>query len=71
MDLELTDQLRGLAEHLESFIDHMEDLVHNSAHDDNEYEFMEDESGISNTEMDNLVEILNQGLDLTNKLVLR
>ena len=71
MDLELTDQLRVLAEHLEGFIDNMEDIIHNHEDDDNEYVFMEDESGISNTEMDNLLETLNHGLDLTHKLVLK
>lgn len=70
MDLELTDQLRSLVEYLENFIDNMEDAVHNHE-EDHEYSFMTDESGISNTEMDNLLETLNHGLDLTKQLVVK
>ena len=69
MDLEFTDTLRALAEYIEVFIDNTDELVHNTDDDDREYSFMEDESGISNTEIDNLIETLTHGLELTHKLV--
>ena len=71
MDLELMEKLRHLADSLGDFIDEMDDIVYNQDDDDKEYEFMEDESGISNTEMDNLLETLTHGLELTNKMIVK
>lgn len=69
MDLEFTETLRALAEYIENFIDNTDELVHNADDDDKEYSFMEDESGISNTEIDNLIHTLTHGLELTTKLI--
>lgn len=69
MDLELMEQLRSLANDIGDFIDNMDDIVYDQSEDDKEFKFMEDESGVSNTEMDNLLETLHHGLELTNKMI--
>jgi hypothetical protein len=67
MDLELNDRLRSLRDYIEDFINEMEDKV--PTDHDLEFEFMEDESGISNTDMDTLLDTLEGSVTFVNQMI--
>jgi hypothetical protein len=67
MNLEINEKMRVLRDHIDEFIGEMDDII--PVDHDLEYEFMEDESGISNTETDTLIENLEGTVTLIEKLL--
>jgi hypothetical protein len=67
MDLELNERLRSLRDYLEDFINEMEDNV--PTDHDLEFEFMEDESGLSNTDMDTLLDSFEGSVTLIQQMI--
>jgi hypothetical protein len=58
MDLEKKEQLEKLHDGIEEFLTFIEEHE-DIEEEDGEYEFLADESGVSNTEWDNFIESLN------------
>ena len=69
MNLELMDDLSNLREVIRSFLDKVD--VDHLDESDGEYTFLADESGVSNTELDNFVETLEQASELATQLLTR
>ena len=69
MNLDLQLHLDKLNDQIADFMEFMEDCSEELDDDDEkEYDFLTDESGISNTELDNLVESLYHISDLIEKI---
>jgi hypothetical protein len=66
MDLELREDLTTLRDSVGNFIENLDAVEIN---EDLEYTFLEDESGISNTKLDNLVETLQHVVVLVDGLI--
>jgi hypothetical protein len=67
MDIDQIESLQRLVDEIEIFIEAVDEEDHHV--EDNEYKFLEDESGISNTELDNLVESLNNVQELARRFI--
>lgn len=65
MNLEKQEALLVLDE---SIVEFLETFVEEEEYDDNEYEFLSDESGISNTKTDNLIKLLESTRELVSEL---
>lgn len=66
MNIDQIDSLRNLMEEIDLFLE----AVDHEDHDDGEYTFLEDESGISNTEVDNLIESLYSVREMAEKFTM-
>lgn len=64
MNIDEQEALQRLVEEIDLF---MEVIDLDDANDDGEYTFLEDESGISNTDVDNLVESLYSVKELAER----
>lgn len=60
MNLELREHLDQLRNNIDDFLVFVEEHHSVDFDDDSEYTFLEDESGLSNTELDNFVAMLEQ-----------
>ena len=69
MDLEIIDKMRALRDHIDEFIGEMDEIV--PTDHDLEYDFMEDESGISNTDTDTLIDHLEGTVTLIEKMLVK
>jgi hypothetical protein len=67
MNFELVEQLEKLGDGVEDFMDYAEDYMSGGP----EETFLQDESGISNTELDNFIETLKHVTEFINKLTRR
>jgi hypothetical protein len=68
-NFELREQLEKLGESVEEFIDFAdENISAEDLHEDGEYSFLVDESGISNTDLDNFLEILKRVVEFIEQL---
>ena len=70
MDLELRENLDKLHDTIEHFIDWIEEEKQDmlESNEETEYEFLRDESGISNSDLDNFVETLQHVTEFIEKL---
>jgi hypothetical protein len=66
MNIDQIDSLRNLMEEIDLFL---ESLDHED-NEDGEYTFLEDESGISNTEVDNFIESLYTVREMAEKFTM-
>jgi len=67
MNLELRDDLDALKDSVSEFIDIADALELNQ--EEGEYNFLEDESGISSTKLELLIDHLKRIVDMINQLV--
>jgi hypothetical protein len=69
MNFELREQLELLHDSVEDFVDFAdENISSDDLYGSGEYTFLVDESGISNTELDNFLETLKHVTDFIEKL---
>jgi hypothetical protein len=69
MNLELREQLEKLNDAIHVFIEYVEDHVTEETDEaEEEYKFLEDESGVSNTHLDNLMESLYHITDAMDRI---
>lgn len=69
MNFELREQLERLHDSVEDFVDFADENISNDdLYGVGEYSFLIDESGISNTELDNFLETLKHVTDFIEKL---
>lgn len=69
MNFELREQLDRLHDSVENFMDYAEDhMSEEDPHGESEYTFLVDESGISNTALDNFLETLQHVTEFIDKL---
>ena len=69
MNFELREQLDKLHDSVENFIDFADEhMAEDDDHGESEFSFLVDESGISNTDIDNFLETLQHVTDFIEKL---
>jgi hypothetical protein len=68
MNFEIIENLNILAETINLFLEFSDEYISEINNEELEYEFLEDENGISNTELDNIIEHLEQVIKIIDRI---